>query len=649
MRRLLFTGLCLLLLACQGCCQSSASYMREAEHLDRGLIVSVSGEQKAFLSWRLLIDDKASVAFDVYKRVEGEDFFTKLNAKALRGGTNFCDENYDNSKACDYLVMAAGNHAEQMPAEQLVAEAGSLYHLEAHQPQQSYLSIPLQTPEGYRPGDCSLGDLDGDGRYEIIVKQESQPRDNSHAGFTGQSKLEAYTLDGQMLWRADLGINIREGAHYIPFLVFDFDGDGKAEVVCKTADGTIDGQGNVLGDATADWRNKPEDRPAAYQGKFFEGVIMRGPEYLSVFDGETGAIKANAKYIPSRHPEKENPSPQEMSDIWSDGYGNRSERYLACVAYLDSKRPSIVMCRGYYSRTVLAAWNYEDGQLIPVWTFDSDDKAHPEHFAYRGMGNHNLSVGDVDGDGFDEIVYGNMVVDHDGKGLYSTGIGHADAMHLSDLDPERPGLEIFNTQEPVGAYGMNFRQAGSGEIYWNVPTDSVAVSYERKQQGPGRAVAFDIDERYPGAECWVRGGGISGLYNCKGEKIAERAPRSCNFAIYWDGDLLRELLDGTRIQKYHWQDQSMEMLLQAEGCRSNNGSKSTPSISADIYGDWREEVVFPTRDNKELRIYTTTIPTDYRMPSLMYDPIYRLGIAWQNVGYNIPPHLSVDLVSKFRK
>ncbi|MBQ2447427.1 MAG: hypothetical protein II277_03365, partial [Bacteroidales bacterium] len=358
--------------------------MREAEKLNRGLIVSVNADNTAFLSWRLLLDDKANQAFDVYKRMEGETNFNKLNNKPLRQGTNFSDATYQRGKACDYCVLPAGTK----PNDKNI-KAGSLFHLDAQQRAKNYRSIPLQTPEGYRPGDCSLGDLNGDGQYEIIVKQESTPRDNSHAGFTGQSKLEAYTLEGQMLWRADLGINIREGAHYSPFLVFDFDGDGKAEVVCKTADGSIDGQGHVLGDASADWRNKPEDRPAGYQGKFFEGVIMKGPEYLSVFDGETGAIKANAKYIPARHPEKENPSPQEMSEIWSDGYGNRSERYLACVAYLDGKHPSIVMCRGYYSRTVLAAWNYQDGKLVHLWTFDSDDAAHPEHFAYRGMGNHN--------------------------------------------------------------------------------------------------------------------------------------------------------------------------------------------------------------------------------------------------------------------
>lgn len=644
MRRFLSTGLCLLLLACQSCCGYAHTNLREAEKLNRGLVVTVKADNSAFLSWRLLKDDQASQAFDVYKRVGKDGSFIKLNDKALKKGTNFCDPTYDKSQVCEYRVMPAGQKPDDKNAE-----AGSCYQLKANQAALPYISIPLQTLEGHRPGDCSVGDLNGDGNYEIIVKQEMHPRDNSHAGYTGQSKLEAYTLGGEMLWRIDLGINIREGAHYIPFLVFDFDGDGKAEVVCKTSDGSIDGQGKVLGDAKADWRNKAEDRPAGIQGKFFEGVVMQGPEYLSVFDGESGALKANADYIPARHPEKMNPSPQELSQIWGDGYANRSERYLACVAYLDGIRPSIVMCRGYYTRTVLAAWNYQDGQLQHLWTFDSDDPAHPEHFAFRGMGNHNLSVGDVDGDGCDEIVYGNMVVDNDGRGLYSSGIGHADAMHLGDLDPERPGLEIFNTQEPVGAYGMNFRHAGTGEIYWNVPTDSAAVAHERKQQGPGRAVAFDIDERYPGAECWVRGGGISGLYSCKGEKIAEHAPRSCNFAIYWDGDLLRELLDGTRIQKYHGQEQRLETIFVAENCRSNNGSKSTPSISADLYGDWREEVVFPTRDNKELRIYTTTDPTDYRLPSLMYDPIYRLGIAWQNVGYNIPPHLSVNLVSKFRK
>ena len=624
-----------LILLCLGSsCQDTATRQirpqspRQAEMLGRGLYATAVSDREAFLSWRLLCSDDDRLAFDVYKYEDGR--FVRLNDRPLKDGTNFTDLEYDASRTVTYYVSAHKRPVPASPQSEDI-EPGSCYTLPSGRSGLNYISIPLQTLPGHTPGDCSVADLTGDGQFEIIVKQEMMPRDNSHNGITGQTKLEAYRLDGTMLWRIDLGKNIREGAHYTQFMVYDLDGDGRAEVACKTADGTIDGQGGVIGDPEADWR---ELEPP------YQGHILSGPEYLTVFDGASGKALATVPYNPPRHPDKIRPTTEELQAIWGDGKGNRSDRYLACVAYLDGKRPSLVMCRGYYTRTVLAAWNFQDGRLVPVWTFDSDDPLHPENRVFRGNGNHNLSVADVDGDGCDEIIYGNMVVNNDGRGLYSTGIGHADAMHVSDLDPDRPGLEVFNSQEPVGAYGMNFRHAGTGEIYWNVPTDSVAVSKERKAQGPGRVAAFDIDPRYRGAECWVLGGGISGLYTCRGEKISDRNPRSCNFGIWWDGDLQRELLDRNQIFKYNWQDEQLEEIFRADGCVSNNGSKSTPALSADLWGDWREEVIFRTRDNRELRIYSTTIPSPYRLVTLLQDPVYRLGLVWQNVAYNIPPHLS---------
>jgi rhamnogalacturonan endolyase len=584
---------------------------RQMERLGRGTIAVNQGDGKVFVGWRLLGTDPETIAFNLYRVTDG-GVPIKLNDQPITEATSLVDAKADLTKANSYFVRPVLSGREQEPSAR--------FTLPANAPVRQYLSIPLQTPSGYTPNDASVGDLDGDGEYEIVLHQTGRGRDNSQAGMTDPPVLEAYKLDGTLMWRINLGKNIREGAHYTQFMVYDLDGDGKAEVACKTADGTVDGKGKVIGDANADWRNA-------------SGYILAGPEFLTIFDGMTGAELATANYVPPRHPTKLNPTSEELTAIWGDGYGNRVDRFLAAVAYLDGTRPSLVMCRGYYTRSVLAAWNWRDGKLAHLWTFDSDDGT-PENRAYRGQGNHNLSVADVDGDGKDEIVYGAAVIDDNGKGLYSTGLGHGDALHVSDLDPDRPGLEVFNIQERFDDAGANFRNAGTGEVYWKKPSVAAGADGE----GPGRGTAFDIDPRHKGHESWVAGAGITGLFNAKGEKISEIKPRSCNFAVWWDGDVLRELLDRNYIAKWNWTDSTETTLLTADGCSSNNGTKATPTLSADILGDWREEVIWRTTDNRELRIYTTTIPTKHRFYTLMHDPQYRLSIAWQNVAYNQPPH-----------
>ena len=287
--------------------------------------------------------------------------------------------------------------------------------------------------------------------------------------------------------------------------------------------------------------------------------------------------------------------------------------------------------RGWYGRTVVAAWDYKNGALVSRWTFDS---ALPKWDGYSGMGNHQLSVADFDNDGKDEICVGAMVVDDNGDGLYTTGLRHGDALHVSDLDPNHDGLEVYGVHENEGKTvafqtpGAAMFDGATGEILWGV-NPGIDV---------GRGLAADIDPRYAGAECWGSPGGLRCAHD--GSVISERAPRTCNFAIWWDGDLLRELLDATSVYKWDWKQSQTNEIFRAEGVRSNNWSKQTPCLQADLFGDWREEVMWADEQSSELRIYTTITPTSYRFVTLMHNPQYRLAIAWQNVAYNQPPHPS---------
>lgn len=581
---------------------------RIMENLDRGMIAVPDKNGRLLISWRLLGQEDPQTAFHLYRGLG--DKRVRLTSEPLFNATSLLDSTVNTTVENNY-VLEAVLKKKATPAGQLKVPAFP----------KPYLSIPLRTPAGYTANDASVGDMDGDGQYEIVIHMTGRGRDNSQRGFTDPPVFQCYKLDGTFLWAINLGKNIREGAHYTQFLVYDFDSDGKAEVAMKTADGTIDGKGHLIGDSTKDYRNA-------------QGYILSGPEYLTIFDGLTGTALSTVAYDPPRHPTSLFPSTDELKSIWGDGYGNRMDRFLACVAYLDGVHPSLVMCRGYYTRTVLAAWDFRDKKLVKRWVFDSDDKGNRK---FAGQGNHNLTVTDVDDDGKDEIVYGQMTVDDNGKGLYTTGIGHADALHVSDLDPSRPGLEVFSIQERFGNEGANFRDARTGEIIWAKPS----VKAGDDGEGPGRALALDIDPRYPGFECWVAGAGITGLFDNKGNKIAERTP-ACNMGIYWDGDPLSEILNGVNISKWVYDSSRTRKLFDAreEGCASNNGTKSNPCLSADILGDWREELICRTNDNKELRIYSTAIPTNMRLYTLMHDPQYRLSIAWQNVAYNQPPHTS---------
>jgi len=552
---------------------------RQIEDLDRGLL-AVKTAGGVYLSWRVLGQEYLNTSYNVYRAS------TLLNAEPLTGASNFTDAG--GTTGVEYSVAAVIDGVEQEKSAPVTAWA------------QNYRNIPLQRPAGgttpdgsytYNANDISVGDLDGDGQYELVLKWDpSNSKDNSQSGYTGNVFLDAYEMDGTLLWRIDLGINIRAGAHYTQFMVYDLDGDGKAEVACKTADGTKDGVGTVIGDSSADYRNS-------------SGYILSGPEFLTIFNGETGAAMVTTDYIP----------PRGSVSSWGDSYGNRVDRFLACIAYLDGQRPSLVMCRGYYTRTVLAAWDWRDGTLTSRWVFDS----RPNYTDYEGQGNHNISVADVDEDGKDEIIYGACAIDDDGTPLWNTGLHHGDAMHVSDIDPNRPGLEKWGIHEGTGI-GCALLDARTGEIIWHGANGDV-----------GRGVSADLSAAWPGMECW---GGTVGLRSATGEYVGS-TPSSSNFLVWWDSDDLRELLDGTSVSKY-----GSGTIFSASYCVSNNGTKSNPGISADLLGDWREEIIFSAVDNHSLRLYVSTYPTVRRLYTLMHDPQYRVSIAWQNVAYNQPPH-----------
>ncbi|MBX3435397.1 MAG: rhamnogalacturonan lyase [Pirellulales bacterium] len=614
---------------------------RQVEALDRGMVAVRRATSQVYVGWRMLATDPADVAFNLYRSANG-GAPVKLNATPLVQTTDFVDTTASLSATNTYFVRPVIAGVE-------LAANGS-HTLPANSPVQQFLNVPLQIPAGgttpdgveytYNANDASVGDLDGDGQYEIILKWDpSNSKDNSQSGYTGNVYIDAYKLDGTLMWRIDLGRNIRAGAHYTQLLVYDFDGDGKAEVVMKTAPGTIDGQGNDVllagHSASADYRNS-------------SGYILSGPEYLTVFNGETGAAMATVPFEPARG----------SASQWGDTYGNRVDRFTAGVAYLDGERPSIVFGRGYYgpqssggqARNEVTAYDFRDGQLTLRWHFKAGYNINGNiNGEYVSQGAHSLTIGDVDGDGKDEIVYGAAVINHDGTGLYSTTWGHGDALHMSDMDPSRPGLEIFMVHESPGSYqgnGATFRDAATGELIFGIPATNDV----------GRGVAADIDPNSPGYEMWATtsdpDGGPRYVYSASGQQLYQTPSNMFyNFLVWWDADLSRELLDGTTISKWNSPGRSNFDLDPGTGgtqqfapnAASNNGTKNTPALVADILGDWREEVIWRRGDNTALMIFTTVIPSTTRLTTLMHDTQYRTAIAWQNSGYNQPPHPSFFL------
>jgi hypothetical protein len=592
---------------------------RQAEYLDRAPAAVQTGDGN-LVSWRMLGTDPDAISFHVYR--DGK----RITSEPITDSTNYLDDSGDADST--YFITSVLDGVEVTVTKEFAVQSGDYLAVPLDRPADSYTKDGQ--PYSYRANDTSVGDVDGDGQYELFVKWDpTNSKDNSQSGYTGNVYLDAYRLDGTRLWRIDLGANIRAGAHYTQFQVFDYDGNGRAEVIMKTGDGTIDGAGQVIGNASADYRNS-------------SGYVLTGPEYLTVFDGATGRALDTVDYVPGR------------GDVsaWGDSYGNRVDRFGAMTAYLDGEHPSAIFQRGYYTRTVAAAWDFDGEKLIQRWVFDSNTAGNEE---YAGNGNHNVSVADVDGDQKDELIFGSMVLDDDGTGLYSTGLGHGDAQALSDLDPSRPGLEFFGVHEEMGSsgnLGSTFRDARTGEVLWSTPAT----------KDTGRGTAGDIDPRYEGAEGWAIGGDVSWnspvgqLKSSKGELISENIP-AANFLAWFDGDPLREIVDHDwnaqtskgvpTISKWNWETEKSDLVLRADGAQSNNGTKGTPNLQADLFGDWREEIAWRSDDSSELRIYSTTDETGIRLRTLMHDPVYRLAVAWQNTGYNQPPQTSFFLGDGF--
>lgn len=595
---------------------SSLPAQMRMENLGRGVVAIRTSATQVYVGWRMLGTDPDALAFNLYRSIGGAPA-TKLNGAPLAVTTDYRD-----TPGSSALASGVSYHVRPVLAG-MELEASTSFTLPPGAPTQSFLSIPIQaplaglTPAGenytYSANDVAPADLDGDGEYELVVKWDpSNAKDNAQGGYTGPVYMDAYKLDGTRLWRINLGINIRAGAHYTQFIAYDLDSDGRAEVAMKTAPGTYDGLGNAVllpGDnADADYRNG-------------NGYILSGPEYLTVFDGLTGAALATTPYLPGRG----------TVSNWGDSYGNRVDRFLAGVAYLDGERPSLIMCRGYYTQSHVVAWDWREGALTRRWTFFA-----PNNTAYAGQGNHSLSVADVDGDGRQEIIYGAMTVNHDGTGLYTTGLGHGDALHVSDFDPSRPGLEIFSPFESPGSngnIGTALRDAATGAILWS--------TFAASGSDVGRGLMMDIDSRYPGAEAWATNN--ANIYSAAGEVIATKPSNMFhNFGVWWDADPLRELLDGTTVSKWNHLTSGRSNILEAwrSGAAQNNGTKATPALSGDILGDWREEIVWRTSASTALLVFTTTIPATNRLRTFAHDPQYRVALAWQNVAYNQPPHPS---------
>ncbi len=602
------------------------------EFSDRAPVAIPVNASTNFISWRMFPTDDSYTTFDVLRN--GEPVSKDLNTV-----TSVMDTDAGATPQYQIVTKHKG-----VPTDTTKAFAPW---------KDKYLKIPLIRPAGgtfhsaeytYGPADCSTGDADGDGQLELFVKWDpSECRDNSQGGYTGPCIIDCYKLDGTRLWQVNLGHNIRSGAHYTQFMVYDFDGDGKAEMICKTAPGSVDGRGHYVSEAATDKTILSVNNTADLTNGF--GNVLDGQEYLTVFSGLTGEALHTVFYNPNRGGYVGGAPSGSSESFWGDGYGNRCDRFLACVGYVNGfdHRPNAVMVRGYYTHCYVWAVEFDGKELTTSWLHHSSStseysvkmgkspvKSYKNTYKTFGSGfsatafyngNHNISVADVDGDGKDEILLGGSTIDHDGTLLYATGMGHGDAMHLSDLDPDRPGLEMFVVHES-SPYGMSCYDACTGEKLFHMDHG----------KDTGRGLAGDINESR-GQEFWSSAGAYA--YNAKGQRSGSKGASQC-FRIYWNGDVYDEMLEGGTVLTGY----GTKLAHNGMGYACN-GTKNTPNLSADLFGDWREELVL--HDDNNLYVMSSVMPTSLRFPTLLSDHVYRMGIAWQNTCYNQPPHLGYYL------
>lgn len=662
--------------------QAQNTPVSQMEKLDRGVVaVPVSnGSTSRLISWRLLGTDPRSTRFDVLRN--GTVIASDLKT------SNFLDKGGNASSTYQVRVKVDGEVVETTTPVTPWTNV--------------WMKLPLDRPAGgstesgsytYSPNDCSVGDVDGDGEYEIFVKWDpSNSKDNSQDGYTGNVIIDCYKLDGTKLWRIDLGRNIRAGAHYTQFQVYDYDGDGKAEMMCKTAPGSKDGEGNYVNQATDDEAIKAGDNSKVWLSS--SGRMDGGHEYLTVFNGLTGKAVNTIAYNPNRNATS-TLSEDQGTFNWAvgktDTHGyNRGDRYLAATAYLDGpeRNPSAIFCRGYYTYAFIWAVDFDGQKLHPRWlsshrngtsytvtTYKSDGSATSK--SYSGCsptsgsgsgtmfqnGNHNMSVADVDGDGNDDIIWGSAALKHDGTLRYGTGFGHGDAIHMGSMIPGREGLQVYEVHEEKGYYSWDVHDAATGEILLKGGNHGVdngrgmaaQLSASTKEWWFSSADQIKDDSKTTDVnelEVYINtyGEPLNGRHqrSVTSGEIASTATSYVNFRMYWDGTAQDALLDGNILDKYNDSSKSFGRLVTFYNLGPGstcNGSKNTPNLSADIFGDWREELVLYSVSDAEtyLGIYSTNIETKYYVPTLMHDHTYRMGICWQNTAYNQPPHLGYNL------